>query len=157
MQWLPNHQQLFPILLSFLNTNGCLAIQMSMSWTADSHRLMRETHVDCGLPESLSIKISAALNQNRVSDAETYFNLLDPHTKQLDIWQTEYLHELSGSNPVFEWVKATGLRPILNSLNTEHLGLFVQLYKSRLQEAYPERENGQTLYPFRRLFIVATV
>ena len=30
-------------------------------------------------------------------------------------------------------------------------------YARRLNEAYPRRANGKTLYPFRRLFIVATV
>jgi trans-aconitate methyltransferase len=30
-------------------------------------------------------------------------------------------------------------------------------YAARLRAAYPMRANGKTLYPFRRLFIVATV
>jgi hypothetical protein len=37
----------------------------------------------------------------------------------LDIWETEYLQVLEGQDPVLEWVKGTGLRPILNGLDDQ--------------------------------------
>jgi trans-aconitate 2-methyltransferase len=83
--------------------------------------------------------------------------LLAGCTKQLDIWETEYLQVLSGNDPVLEWVKGTGLRPILNGLDASERDLFLAEYTRRLREAYPMRADGHTLYPFRRLFIVATV
>ena len=82
---------------------------------------------------------------------------LTPYTTSLDIWETEYLQELSGSDPVLEWVKGTGLRPILNGLSDAERPVYLEEYARRLRAAYPERPNGKTLYPFRRLFIVATV
>ena len=50
-----------------------------------------------------------------------------------------------------------GLRPILNGLGDQARERFLVEYAQRLRAAYPIRANGQTLYPFRRLFIVATV
>lgn len=159
LQWLPDHQQLLPRLAGLLSAGGCLAIQMPLSWAAISHRLMRETLVDCGIPGRIlgTDELRAAAAQNWVADAETCFDLLDGCAENLDIWETEYLQVLSGTDPVFEWVQGTGLRPILNALDDDELNIFVPTYKKRLREAYPVRSNGQTLYPFRRLFVVLTV
>jgi trans-aconitate 2-methyltransferase len=60
-------------------------------------------------------------------------------------------------DPVLEWVKASGLRPILSSLDGKERERFLAEYGRRLRTAYPVRAGGRTLYPFRRLFIVATV
>ena len=51
----------------------------------------------------------------------------------------------------------TGLRPILNGLSESDRAIYREEYARRLRELYPMRANGKTLYPFRRLFIVATV
>ena len=75
----------------------------------------------------------------------------------LDIWETDYLQQLDGEDPVLEWVRSTGLRPILNGLNDADREVFVTTYRQRLRAQYPTRPNGCTLYPFRRLFIVAIV
>jgi trans-aconitate 2-methyltransferase len=58
---------------------------------------------------------------------------------------------------VLEWVKGTGLRPIINGLDDAEREVFLAEYRQRLRQAYPMRANGRTLYPFRRLFIVATI
>lgn len=159
LHWLPDHQLLFPRLAGLLSTGGCLAIQMPLSWDAISHRLMRETLMDCGIPGRLlgTEELRAAVKRKWVEDADIYFDLLHSCTENLDIWETEYLQVLTGTDPVFEWVRGTGLRPILNGLSDEELKIFVPTYKERLREAYPARSNGQTLYPFRRLFMVLTV
>ena len=70
--------------------------------------------------------------------------------------ETEYLQRLEGEDPVYEWVEATGLRPILNGLGDADRERFVEVYRERLRAAYPRRTGGHTLYPFRRLFMVVT-
>ena len=62
---------------------------------------------------------------------------------------------LEGEDPVLEWVKGTGLRPVLEALEGEEKDRFLALYAARLRRLYPRREGGETLYPFPRLFIVA--
>ena len=51
---------------------------------------------------------------------------------------------------------ATGLRPVLNGLDGADLERFLAVYRERLRAAYPRRPDGYTVYPFRRLFLVAT-
>jgi len=90
-------------------------------------------------------------------DADEYYDLLVGLTATIDIWETEYLQILDGPDPVLEWVKGSGLRPILNELSPDERATYLEQYARRLREAYPQRANGRTLYPFRRLFIIATV
>jgi len=159
LQWVEEHQDLFPRLVGFLRAGGCLAVQMPLSWEAPSHRLMRETLANGG-PHGQSLgpeQLRQAVARNWVAEAEVYYDLLVSCTRSLDIWETEYLQILEGEDPVLEWVKGTGLRPILNGLDDQERELFLEEYARRLRATYPVRADGRTLYPFRRLFIVATV
>jgi trans-aconitate 2-methyltransferase len=75
----------------------------------------------------------------------------------VDIWTTEYLHALDGEDAVFKWVSGTGLRPYLDALDAEDRARFATEYKARLNIAYPRRADGKILFPFSRLFAVATL
>ena len=159
LHWVAGHQDLFPRLVGFLKPGGCLAVQMPLSWQAPSHRLMRETLADGG-PDGTALgtaELRQAVSRKWVEAAEMYYDLLAGCSNSLDIWETEYQQILAGDDPILEWVKGTGLRPILNSLGDEERESFLVEYAQRLRAAYPTRANGVTLYPFRRLFIVATV
>ncbi|MCH9670984.1 MAG: methyltransferase domain-containing protein [Gammaproteobacteria bacterium] len=158
LQWLDNHGELIPRLFGFLSSGGCFAIQMPLSWDSPSHQLMHQTLKDgdnggpIGQPE-----VHASLERRWVQDAAYYYALLAEHgAVNIDVWETEYLQVLSGDDPVLEWVKATGLRPVLNSLSPAERDIYVATYGARLREAYPKLPDGSTLYPFRRLFMVAT-
>ncbi len=157
LHWVEDHETIFPRLAGALKEDGVLAVQMPLSWDLPSHRLMRETLADGG-PGGKSLGTEAlrrAVARKWVKDAEEYGDLLAGCARSLDIWETRYLHVLEGDDPVLEWVKGTGLRPILNGLGEEERALFLAEYARRLRKAYPARADGRTLYPFRRLFIVA--
>ena len=79
-----------------------------------------------------------------------------PMVRILDIWETVYLHLLPGEDPVVEWTSGTGLRPLLAALDARERNDFLVDYSARVRRAYPQRDNGLTVFPFRRLFIVAT-
>ncbi len=156
LHWVPGHDELFPRLAGFLQAGGCLAVQMPLSFDAPSHRLMRETLLSGG-PNGSALgteELRQVVARRWVEDAAFYYDLLAGQTTSLDIWETEYLQVLEGDDPVLEWVKGTGLRPILNGLDDAERELFLVAYAQRLHEAYPRRVNGCTLYPFRRLFIL---
>ena len=157
LQWVAEHRKLFPHLMKALKTGGCLAVQMPLSWEAPSHRLMREILASGG-PQGTALgteRLRQAVGRKWVEGAGEYYDLLVGCTSRLDIWETEYLQILEGDNPVLEWVKGTGLRPILDGLGSQGRKLFLAEYARRLRAAYPAKADGRTLYPFRRLFIVA--
>lgn len=74
----------------------------------------------------------------------------------MDVWETTYLHLLQGEDPVLDWVKGTGLRPVLDALadDPEARDAFLTEYRDLLRTAYPAGPHG-TVFPFRRIFAVA--
>jgi trans-aconitate 2-methyltransferase len=154
LHWLDAHPTLFPQLLEGLKEGGCLGIQMPLNHQAPSHRLMSEV-LDASRLGSDALRQRMA--RRPVMAPEAYYDLLCPLVKTLDIWTTEYLHILDGEDAVLDWVSSTALRPILKQLNGQELKLFLAEYTQRLRIAYPRQSDGKTLFPFRRLFIHATV
>jgi trans-aconitate 2-methyltransferase len=181
LHWLPSHSTLLPALLGRLRPGGVLAVQMPRNWGAPSHALMRRHLRTVNAPSASTQVAIAALLQELldppVHDAETYDTHLSGHSMHLDIWETEYLHRLVDPQPpeqtaphdplrspccdppsaVLHWVRSTALRPIEAALSEapEALADFLQRYGADLRRAYPRRPDGITLFPFRRLFIVA--
>jgi trans-aconitate 2-methyltransferase len=159
LHWVEDHRALFPRLLAALRPGGCLAVQMPLSWDSPSHRILRETLADGG-PNGTALgreTLRKAAARDWVEAAPVYYELLAPRAGQIDIWETEYLQVLEGEDAILEWVKGTTLRPILSELDENDRAHFLAEYARRLRIAYPIGKDGKTLYPFRRLFIVATV
>jgi trans-aconitate 2-methyltransferase len=62
---------------------------------------------------------------------------------------------LSGDNPVAEYTKGTWLKQFLDRLAEPERSAFEADYRRRVAPRYPPQADGRTLFPFRRLFIVA--
>ena len=157
LHWTEGHDALFPRLAGFLAPGGALAAQMPLSRDLPSHVLMREVLASCGPGGGPvgSEPLRREISRRRVLDPADYFDLLAPLAASLDVWETEYVHVLRGEDPVFAWVSATGLRPVLGGLSRNDLSRFLAAYRPALRSAYPRRPDGSTLYPFRRRFMVA--
>jgi trans-aconitate 2-methyltransferase len=156
LQWLDDHPRLLPKLVQALAPGGVLAIQMPRNFDQPSHVLMRAVASEGRWAE----RLDPMLRRDPVASPQTYYALLQPVARAgLDIWETEYLHALeetsSGESPVLSWVRATALRPLLEALDAGQQREFVAAYDARLRQAYPAAPDGRTLFPFRRLFIVA--
>jgi len=92
---------------------------------------------------------------NRQSaDPADYAGLLAGAGCEVDAWETTYVHILEGEDPVLEWYKGTGLRPVLTVLDADQAADFLSEYGERLRVAYPPSSFG-TFFPFRRVFAVA--
>ena len=158
LHWLDDHAALMPRLLRSVAPGGCLAVQMPLSHAQPSHVLMCETLAYGGAGGSKlgDEAVAVAAARDWMFDAGAYYDLLASEASELDIWETTYLHRLEGEDAVLEWVRATGLRPVLNGLAGADLERFLAVYRERLRAAYPRRADGSTIYPFPRLFMVAT-
>lgn len=63
---------------------------------------------------------------------------------------------LEGEEPVFDWARSSTLLPALAHLDEDEAAEFLHHYREALRRAYPREADGRTLFPFCRLFIVAT-
>lgn len=90
-----------------------------------------------------------------IASQETYWRWLSPHARNVDVWETIYLQVLDGKDPVVNFMRGTALRPFLTALSDKDAAKFLDAFAARMAAAYPPQENGQTLFPFRRLFLVA--
>ena len=120
--------------------------------TSPSHLLMDEAAA-AGPWHTKLARLRPVYGSMQSPDA--YYRMLAPVTRQVDIWETTYLHVLEGDNPVVEWTKGTALRPYLDALEDPERGAFLAAYAARIAAAYPKQPDGRTLLPFRRIFIVA--
>ena len=151
LHWLGDHAALFPRLAAMVASGGVLAVQMPHNHYAASHAVMAEAAA-AGPWADILAPLAARFP---VGEPDFYYDLLAPLAQALDIWQTEYLHVLDGDDPVVKWTMGTALRPLLDAVAEPWRGQFLEEYRARIAHAYPRRADGKTLFPFRRLFMVA--
>lgn len=161
LHWLVRHEELFPRLIGELVAGGVLAVQMPRNFDNPSQVLMRETAAEGAWAVKLAPMFdptvaTSLLRPDPVGTPEFYYDLLTPLAKGgIDLWETEYVHQLQGEDAVLEWMRGTTLRPILDALDQKLRDAFLAAYGAKLRAAFPRRADGKTLLHFRRLFLVA--
>ncbi len=134
LQWLPDHYELFPHLVSLLNSHGVLAIQMPDNWLEPTHVLMREIAWEQNYPDR---------GREPLAGVHAYYDILSEAGCEVDIWRTTYYHQMPSHQAIIDWVTATGLRPWLQDLTESEQQHFLTRYHQMLEEQYPLQENGQ--------------
>lgn len=150
LHWIDEHPRNFPRYIKQLSPGGVLAVQMPANFAAPSHRLLRELAAEAPWRKKLSVARMGA-----ILSADEYHALLAPHCRTLDIWQTTYWQVLPGVDALVEWMKGTTLLPYLALLEGHEADVFLADYRIRMAASYPMADDGTTLFPFQRLFMVA--
>ncbi len=151
LHWLDDHPTLFQRLFAQVRSEGVFAIQMPRNHDQPSHRAIVaavEAGPWCNVLRPL-------LRPSPVSAPADYHAMLSVDAQHMDIWETTYLHILEGANPVAEWTKGSAFAPLLEALEGSQRDSFEAAYRQLIADAYPPDPEGRTLFPFRRLFIVA--
>ncbi|QNQ08329.1 trans-aconitate 2-methyltransferase [Sphingomonas alpina] len=154
LQWVPDHATLLPALIGRLAPGGSLAVQIPDNLDEPAHQLMRDVAAEG--PWAATLAGAGAAHANRHSP-DWYHRALYGRVAGVDIWRTVYYHQLAGGpGAIVEWFKGTGLRPFLDRLDDVQQTAFLERYGARIATAYPAFADGMVLFPFPRLFIVAT-
>jgi trans-aconitate 2-methyltransferase len=177
LQWLPNGSKRADVLKALisnrlLSKGGVLAVQMPDTARQPSHLLMETAALRSGLIEQT---IDVVSTQRIEHDVNWYHHLLTPLCRDVDIWTTEYVHQLPHQGPAKQQLhpvleltrpKATGLLPYLNAVGgtkTEDGKRFINEYNRLLAEEYPminahnpSYKTGKylSLLPFKRFFLI---
>jgi trans-aconitate 2-methyltransferase len=151
LHWVPGHERLLDGWAAALAPGGELAVQVPGNFRAPTHALLAEL---CARPRWAGRVGDAAPRADAVRDPTGWFDVLTAAGLTADVWETTYLHELTGKDPVLGWVRSTVLRPVLARLDAAAGAELTAAYAAALREAYPRRSDGTTLLPFRRVFAV---
>ncbi len=152
LQWLPDHETLFPRLMSYLAEDGALAVQMPDNRQEPSHALMRLVAADGPWADRL---VPIAKTRAVIATHVEYYAWLKPLSAALDIWQTTYVHPMSGVGAVVDWFRGSALRPFLNPLDECEREQFIERYMRELADAYGVEPGGSLLFLYPRLFVHA--
>ena len=153
LQWVNGHDELLVRWAKQLPHGAWLAFQVPGNFDAPSHVRVREVAASARWRDRLE---SVVLREDdAVLDPEGYAALLSDAGCVVDAWETTYLQQLTGEDPVLEWVTGTALRPIRNALSDDDWQKYRAELAPLLRAEYPRRGDGTTWFPFRRVFVVA--
>ncbi|MBG6184494.1 trans-aconitate 2-methyltransferase [Arthrobacter sp. CAN_A214] len=150
LQWVPEHRECLSAWATAMPTGSWLALQVPGNFGAPSHVLMRE---HAATPAWRPLLDGVLQHDDAVGEPQDYLQLLNAAGLSVDAWETTYLQVLQGEDPVLEWVRGTGLRPVLDALSPGKAAEFEEGYAALLRRAYPRSDAG-TVFPFRRIFAV---
>jgi len=156
LQWLDHHEILIPKLLQFIRPNGILAIQMPNNFHSPLHQSAVKILQSRSSWQSLLKHLRHGLLSEPIYKLPWYYDLLTKTgVNHPLLWETEYFQEMSDYHQIFDWVKGTYLRPVLQQMDDENLSQFIEAYISTLSNEYPLQANNKILLPFRRIFMIA--
>ena len=153
LHWVPGHDRVMARWAGWLAPGGTVAVQVPGNFRAPTHALLRQL---CRSPRWSGPLADAGPDPDTVLDPAGYYDVLTRAGLHADVWETSYLHVLTGDDPVLDWVRSTQLRPVLALLDEAEATEFTAAYAAALREAYPRRADGTTLLPFRRIFAVGS-
>jgi trans-aconitate 2-methyltransferase len=145
LQWTPDHEELFPRLLSKINQGGQVAIQMPNNFEHPSHRVAHNLIKDFPELQKGAIAIRKPL------PVETYAQILYKagFTEQ-SCREQVYVHPMDSGADVIEWTKGTMLTAFQKNLSPERFAEFLTIYSENLLKEIGE---GPYVYCFRRMLL----
>lgn len=150
LHWVPGHRALIGAWGGALPPDGAIAVQMPLNDRSPAHRLLHELAVSPRWAPRLAGVLRPA---GAVGEPGEYAAILRGAGLRPDVWETTYLHQLSGPDPVLEWMRGTAMRPALAVLDAAETEAFEAEYAAPLRDVYPARD-GVTTLGFRRVFMV---
>jgi trans-aconitate 2-methyltransferase len=153
LHWVADHENLMRRLIEALKPAGILAFQMPALYHQPAAEAVNEL-ANSSTWQAYRLRERYTLNVHKPG---AYYDWLAPSSRRLQIWETVYFHELEDHHRMVEFYSSTGLKPYLEGLASEELQ---ERFKVDVLKAYrrlfPAQPNGKVLFPFRRLFVIAS-
>ncbi|MEU4802615.1 trans-aconitate 2-methyltransferase [Actinosynnema sp. NPDC023587] len=149
LQWVPGHEALVRRWVDALPSGAWLGMQVPGNSDAPSHAVTRALIARSWPWLTGLVPVSPVLGP------EGYADVLA--AAEVDAWETTYLQRLTGTDAVLEWLTGTTLRPVRAALDDAAWAEFRARLAPLLRAEYPQRPDGTTWFPFRRVFAVARV
>lgn len=151
LHWLDQHEKLLPRIMAMLNKDSYIAIQMPNNWQEPSHKEM----LALAKIEPWFAQLEPLLREKPVLSEAEYIDILAPVSQSHKVWTVTYEHKLSGPDAVLNWLKGSSLKYYLDGLDAALRPAFLENLAEKLHRAYPSDADGQVVFAFKRLFIIA--
>ena len=150
IQWVDDHARLVPRLLSMVKPGGQLVVQLPSNHGHDTHVLIRTLAAE----EPFVTALAGYTRASPVLGIDEYALLLHrAGAASLTVFEKVYPHLLEGADALAEWTKGTALVPYFERLPASMHNAFMDRYRARLAERWPERP---VFYGFRRTLFAAS-
>ena len=150
IQWVDDHLQLVPRLLSLVAPGGQLAVQLPSNHSHATHTII----IEIASEEPFRSVLDGWTRRPPVLAIGQYAGLLYEHGgRDLVVFEKIYPHVLENADALAEWTSGTALVPYFERLPVELKELFLQKYRTRLKERWPA---SPVFYPFQRILFSAT-
>jgi trans-aconitate 2-methyltransferase len=148
LQWVPDHEALWPRLAALVAPGGQLAVQVPNNDHHASHQVAAAVAREPPFREALTgfTRESPVLPPERYAELLFRLGFVERRVR-LEV----YGHLLASRDEVVEWVRGTTLTDYQRRLPTPLWPAFLERYRSRLAEALPDERPF--LYTYRRLLI----
>lgn len=153
IQWIPNQEEFIKNTKELLNENGVFAIQIPYFEEMQVAKIIKEVSLEFDTNKALfgNLVTSTYFNYN----FKEYYDMFSRYYSNIDIWKTNYIHQMKDCNAIVDFIKGTALLPYLECLDEKQTTLFIKKLYDRISECYVASENGTVLFEFKRLFIIA--
>lgn len=149
LQWLPNQKEFITNAFALLNENGVFAAQIPLFAEMPAYRCMEKAE-----KKAADLLKGIEADKYVFHEVTEYYNMMVDSTDKMEMWITDYCHEMDSPESILDFLKGTALRPHMQRLNPKALQEFLQEVLQNLEQAYPRQKNGKVLFPFKRLFLI---
>lgn len=147
LQWIDDHETLFPKLISSLNKNGQLAIQMPVQ----NENILNQLLIELTDEQPFASFLNNWKRLSPVLSMDDYARILfDNGIKDMQLFQKVYPIIAEDHETLYKFISGTSLVPYLERLEGREKELFIKEYKTRITKRF---EKLPALYAFKRLLI----
>jgi len=149
LQWCQNHQELFPKLISKINPEGQLAVQVPSNHNFIVHQLLSVVAEH----DFYQKHFNGWKREYSVLNIEDYAKILsDNGGRKINVFEKVYPHIMKDADTVYDWASGTAMIPFVEKLPEELKEQYKQDYKKELRKVFT---GSPVFYPFKRTFIYA--
>jgi trans-aconitate 2-methyltransferase len=153
LQWVADHESLIPRLFSLLRPGGQLVVQVPSNFNHATHKLIDEVASEEPFRTGLDGWGTNWSRSRPVLSIERYAELLyGEGGTDIVSFEKAYPHVLPDADALADWMSGTALVPYMERLPLELKEPFMERYRARLREIFPEQP---VFYGFRRTLFSA--
>jgi trans-aconitate 2-methyltransferase len=155
LQWIKNHEALIPRLWERVGARGALAVQIPRFEAMPAADAIQAVAADAEWAKRLERARAARPFRSR-HEPDFYYGVLSRLAAEIELWETQYFHILPSQRAIVDFIRTTALKPYLERLPDEaEREAFEGDVLAECRTRYPVQEDGNVLFPFKRLFFIA--